>query len=119
MLKCQNIVPINNSQPYPSAIVQGLLEDYDDIVVAAGSVGTTCGLAAAKHLTGAAIKIHAVATHNTEEFIYGHVDQQLRALGIQDAQAKTLIDPIMDYVEYGYGRSTDKELGLYLFLSVT
>ena len=37
-------------------LLQGLLEDYDDIVVAAGSVGTACGLAVAKHLTGAAIK---------------------------------------------------------------
>lgn len=32
------------------------MEDYDDIVVAAGSVGTVCGLAVAKYLTGAKIK---------------------------------------------------------------
>ena len=36
--------------------LQGVLEDFDDIVLAAGSVGTACGLAVAKHLTGASIK---------------------------------------------------------------
>ena len=58
-------------------------------------------------------RIHAVATHNTEEFIYDHIDCQLQALGIGNACARNLVDAIMDYVELGYGRSTDKELGWF------
>lgn len=52
-----------------------------------------------------------MATHNTEEFIYNHIDQQLQALGINDAKARELVDPMMDYVELGYGQSTEQELG--------
>jgi hypothetical protein len=56
-------------------------------------------------------RIHPVATHNTEEFIYRHVDEQLEALGLLDVCAKDLISPIMEYVELGYGSSTEEELG--------
>ena len=57
------------------------------------------------------MRLHAVATHNTEEFIYDHIDSQLQALGLYEAKAKSLLDVIMDYVELGYGHTTDKELG--------
>lgn len=59
-------------------------------------------------------RLHAVATHITEEHIYGYVDKELQALGIQDSRAKDLIDPIMGYIGFGYGRSTEKELGWQL-----
>ena len=36
--------------------LQGVLDDFDDIIVATGSVGTICGLAVSKYLTGASIK---------------------------------------------------------------
>ena len=36
--------------------IQGLVERFDDIVVAVGSGGTVCGLALANHLTGAKLK---------------------------------------------------------------
>ena len=35
---------------------QGLLERFDDVVVAIGSGGTACGLAVANQLTGAKLK---------------------------------------------------------------
>ena len=37
-------------------ITQGVLEDYDDLFVAAGSAGTICGLAIANCLTGRKLK---------------------------------------------------------------
>lgn len=37
-------------------LMQGILEDFDDLFVAAGSAGTICGLAIAKYLSGAKIK---------------------------------------------------------------
>ena len=44
-------------------MLQGVLEDFDDIFVATGSVGTICGLAVAKHLTGSSIKYVVVLVH--------------------------------------------------------
>ncbi len=35
---------------------QGVLEDFDDIIMATGSGGTLCGLAIGNHLTGSRIK---------------------------------------------------------------
>ena len=36
--------------------MQGVLDNFDDIVVAIGSGGTTCGLALANYLTGSKLK---------------------------------------------------------------
>jgi len=33
------------------------VENFDDIFVACGSVGTVCGLAVGKHLTGSSIRL--------------------------------------------------------------
>ena len=57
------------------------------------------------------IRLHAIATHVSEEFIYSHVDQQMRALGLEDVHARDLVHATSDYVELGYGRSTREELG--------
>lgn len=89
---------------------QGLLERFDDIVVVAGSVGTVCGLAVAKHLTGASIKIHAVSVHNSEDFIYEFVDHELQSLGLKNVSARDLVHPIVDYIGLGYGKNTEEEL---------
>ena len=37
-------------------IFQGLHDNFDDIFVAGGSVGTACGLAIANYLTGSKLK---------------------------------------------------------------
>jgi hypoxanthine phosphoribosyltransferase len=36
--------------------MQGVMDNFDDIVVAIGSGGTACGLALANHLTGSKLK---------------------------------------------------------------
>ena len=36
--------------------MQGVLDNFDDIVVAIGSGGTTCGLGLANYLTGSKLK---------------------------------------------------------------
>ena len=40
----------------PYKLMQGVLNDFDDVFVAAGSVGTACGLAIANYLTGSKLK---------------------------------------------------------------
>ena len=56
-------------------------------------------------------RLHAVATHNTEEFIYDQVDSHLREVGLSDAHARDLVDAVMDYTGKGYARSVQEELG--------
>ena len=56
-------------------------------------------------------RLHVVATHNTEEFIYAHINHHLQELGIEGVTAQDLVDAVMDYVELGYGYSTEKEIG--------
>ncbi len=56
-------------------------------------------------------RLHAIATHVTEEFIYSHIDEQLEALGVTGTCARDLVHATSDYVELGYGRSTTEELG--------
>ena len=48
-----------------------------------------------------------------EQSIYKDVDSDLQELGITDICAKDIIDPIVDYIGVGYGRSSDDQLGKY------
>jgi hypothetical protein len=53
-----------------------------------------------------------VATHNTEEFIYDHVDGHLREMGLApEANVRELVDAVMGYTGRGYAQSTQEELG--------
>jgi len=58
-------------------------------------------------------RLHAIATHITEEFIYSHIDVKLAELGVGGVSARDLVHATSDYVELGYGRSTTEELGEY------
>ena len=52
-----------------------------------------------------------MATHNTEEFIYDHVDSHLREVGLSEPNARELVDAVMGYTGRGYAHSTQEELG--------
>ena len=56
-------------------------------------------------------RIHAVATHVTNQFMYDHIDSNLQELGLTDTSAKDIVDPTMEYVGKGYAYSTEEELG--------
>lgn len=59
-------------------------------------------------------RLHAVATHNTEEFIYDKVDSHLQEVGLRDAKARDLVDVVMGYTGKGYAHSIKEELGICL-----
>ena len=61
-------------------------------------------------------RLHAVATHNTEEFIYDTVDSHLHEVGLSDARAHDLVDAVMDYTGEGYAHSTQEELGIITYI---
>ena len=52
-----------------------------------------------------------MSIHDDEQSIYKHIDFDLQELGLTDTCAKDIIDPIVDYIEVGYGRSTEDQLG--------
>ena len=55
-----------------------------------------------------------MATHNTEEFIYDHVDTHLREVGLPtEASARDLVDAVMGYTGRGYAHSLPEELGSF------
>ena len=64
-------------------------------------------------------RLHAVATHNTEDFIYNHVDGHLKEVGLTDVRARDLVDVVMGYTGNGYAHSTQEELGESLSLSLS
>ena len=43
-------------EAFQELVTQGVLENFDDIVVATGSGGTICGLAVGNYLTGMKVK---------------------------------------------------------------
>ena len=55
---------------YNSISMQGVLEEFDDLFVAAGSAGTICGLAIAKYLSGAKIKSVAAISCKIDTWLY-------------------------------------------------
>ena len=45
-----------HTHTHTHAHTQGVLEGYDDVVVASGSAGTACGLAVSNYLTGSKVR---------------------------------------------------------------
>lgn len=82
---------------------QGLLDNFDDVVVASGSGGTAAGLAVANHLTGSKLKFHAVIIAMDAEHCYSHLGETLQQLGITDAQPEDLVDVIDGYIGGQHG----------------
>lgn len=95
---------------------QGVLENFDDIVLATGSGGTLGGIVIGNYLTGSKVKIHGVCVCDDAAYFYNHIDVQLREYSLtQDSEgkplrAKDITDIIDGYKGRGYGISTDEEL---------
>ena len=58
---------------------QGVLKNYDDIVTAAGTGGTACGLAIGNYLTGTKVRVHPIlslASHSDTNFLSGETERE-------------------------------------------
>ena len=64
-------------------------------------------------------RVHAVATHITQELILSHINSKLESMGITDTTAMDIVNPIVDYIGEGYAQSTQEELGELLTYCLT
>ncbi|CAH3184213.1 unnamed protein product, partial [Porites lobata] len=103
---------------FQEMIEQNVLEDYDDIVVTAGTGGTAADIAIANYLTGSKLKCHAVNVADNAAYYYDIINKDLRAVGI-DVQAEEIIDIIDGYKGKGYAVSTQHELENIIEISRT
>lgn len=88
---------------------QGVLSNYDDIVVASSSGGTLAGLAVANYLTGEKLRIHGVCVSNRHDYFYHHVENTLQAFGLRSSACE-LCDVIDNYKGECYAKRTEKDL---------
>jgi 1-aminocyclopropane-1-carboxylate deaminase/D-cysteine desulfhydrase-like pyridoxal-dependent ACC family enzyme len=102
-------------EAFQELVTQGVLENFDDIVVATGSGGTICGLAVGNYLTGMKVKLHAVCVSNSADYFYDVLDDLLGEYGLTDKdgkplRARDLAHLTDDYKGIGYALSTEEEL---------
>ncbi|KAK2566525.1 putative D-cysteine desulfhydrase 1 [Acropora cervicornis] len=103
---------------FQELIEQNVLENFDDIVVTAGTGGTAAGIAIGNYLTGSKLKCHAVSVADNTAYAYSKINEDLQAGGL-DVQAEEIIDIIDGYQGRGYGLSTQHELESILEISRT
>ncbi|PXF45617.1 putative D-cysteine desulfhydrase 1, mitochondrial [Gracilariopsis chorda] len=97
-------------------LTQGVRE-FTDIVVAVGSGGTASGLAIGNYLAGRPVRVHAVTVCDTPAYFYGHLNEMLAKLGLdQEVDAQDILH-ITEAKGLGYARSTEEELELGLQIS--
>jgi len=105
---------------FEEMISQNLLEDFDDIVMAAGTGGTCSGIAIANYLTGSKLKCHGfcVSENVSAARIYSKINEDLSAGGF-DVRAEDIIDIIGGCHGEGYGISSQEELENIIEISST
>jgi D-cysteine desulfhydrase family pyridoxal phosphate-dependent enzyme len=122
------LVPIGGSnalgiwgylEGFDELLQQGVLNDFDDIVMAVGSGGTAAGFAIGNYLTGSKLKIHAICACDNSDYFHKFIDEHLVELGITSTTSRDIIDIIDGYKGNGYAISTDDELKQLIQISTT
>lgn len=125
------IIPVGGSnvlgiwgyiEGFREMIEQGVLNQFDDIVMAVGSGGTVAGMAISNYLTGSKVKIHAVCVCDNAEYFYNFVDDHFKKLGLTETNGlpinvKDVVDIIDGHKGRGYALSTSEELKLLTEIS--
>eukprot|EP00794_Sanderia_malayensis_P010907 gene10907-12066_t len=97
-------------EAFQELINQNVLQDFDDIVVAAGTGGTIGALAIANYLTGSRIKVHGVCICNNADYLYYCIDELIEKYELKEVKAREICDMIDGYKNLGYAKSTDEEI---------
>ncbi|XP_078367021.1 uncharacterized protein LOC144651036 [Oculina patagonica] len=97
---------------------QNLLEDFDDIVLTAGTGGSASGIAIANYLTGSKLKCHTVTVYFNAASVYEKVNKHLTDGGL-DVRAEDIIDVIDGYQGEEYAVNTQEDLETILEISST
>ncbi|XP_060084940.1 uncharacterized protein LOC132564287 [Ylistrum balloti] len=106
---------------FEEMILQGLLDNYDDLVFACSSGCTAAGMSISNYLTGSKLRCHGVIVCNyTKSYFHDHVDQVLRETGLpDDIKANAIVDIIEGYQGDGYNKSTQKERDFVMSVAET
>ncbi|XP_052103571.1 uncharacterized protein LOC127737078 [Mytilus californianus] len=95
---------------FQEMISQGILEEFDDIVVTCGTGGTVAGLSIANYLNQSKLRIHAISIGDNKQLFMGHINDLLKEVGLGDSVcADDIIDIVDGYKGRGYGLSTPEE----------
>ncbi|XP_052103570.1 uncharacterized protein LOC127737077 [Mytilus californianus] len=95
---------------FQEMISQGILEEFDDIVVTCGSGGTAAGLCIANYLNQSKLRIHAIAIGDNKQSFMEHINDSIKEVGLGDSVcADDIIDIVDGYKGRGYGLSTPEE----------
>eukprot|EP00731_Ephydatia_muelleri_P025519 Em0017g602a len=102
-------------EAFREMIEQGVLENFDDIVLSAGTAGTCGAVAIANYLTGSKLKVHGVTIGPKAENLYQEVNDLLAEYGVHTPEgslvkASEILDIIEGYIGKAYGCSTEAEL---------
>ena len=89
---------------------QGVLERFDDIIVACGSGGTAVGMAVGNYLTGCKVKVHAILVAPEMESISQHVKDCFKDLGLKEDDCEEALDIVDGYVGRGYDLTEPEDI---------
>lgn len=98
---------------------QQVHENFDDIVLAIGSGGSTAGIAIANFLTGGKLKIHAVSVCNDNVYFHKHISSTLKSVGLRDVDSEDIVDIIDGHKGLGYAKSASHELEFIMQVCIT
>ncbi|XP_052794963.1 uncharacterized protein LOC128227996 isoform X1 [Mya arenaria] len=95
---------------FDELVMQGALEQFDDVIVAIASGMTAFGLAIGNFLTGSKLRIHGMSMcDDTYHFHYPNCQKILDTLGL-NVRAEDILDIIDGHKGRGYDISTQEEL---------
>ena len=57
-------------------------------------------------------RIHGISVSDDAAYFHGHVDEVLKAVGLENVKSRDILDIIDGHKGKGYGISTKEELGI-------
>lgn len=106
------VLPTRYIEAWQEMMDQGVLDNFDDVIVASGSGGTAAALAIANHLTGGKLKFHAVIIAEDRANCYRHLQENLDLLGIKEARPEDLVDVMDSYLGGKHGAMSRADVAL-------
>ena len=85
--------------------------EFDDLVLACGSAGTSAGLGVGLKLAGESTSVRAVPVCNDAEYFHTRIDQILEQLGLGEvASSRGQVELLDGHKGLGYAKSTSEEI---------
>ncbi|XP_003383705.1 PREDICTED: bifunctional D-cysteine desulfhydrase/1-aminocyclopropane-1-carboxylate deaminase, mitochondrial-like [Amphimedon queenslandica] len=96
-------------EAFQEMIDQGILENFDDIVMCAGTGGTALGIGLASYLTGSKLKVHAVCTKAPSTVVATNINKELSKIKKEGMDNHLQCSDIVDLIDLHTDTSIKKE----------